>query len=142
MGVPFIKHRCRHRVFWLRRGNYISPAPPFLPAGRRYIICLCSLLRCSGRSRGLTCPPAAANSSSPASRAAAEGLRCAAFDCVAFAPCRLLSQAVLSHPLRGAYRAYCAGLQRYAVFLIERRLVELKGLEPSTSCLQSRCSSH
>ena len=61
----------------------------------------------------LTCPPAAANSSPPASRAAAEGLRSAAFTFVAPAlrcPLRLPPNcAVRSHPLRGAYRALPAG---------------------------------
>ena len=61
----------------------------------------------------LTCPPAAANSSPPASRAAAEGLRSAAFTFVAPAPrCPLRlppNRAVRSHPLRGAYRAFSPG---------------------------------
>ena len=61
----------------------------------------------------LTCPPAAANSSPPASRAAAEGLRSAAFTFVALAPrCPLRlppNRAVRSHPLRGAYRAFSPG---------------------------------
>ena len=61
----------------------------------------------------LTCPPAAANSSPPASRAAAEGLRSAAFTFVASAPrCPLRlppNRAVRSHPLRGAYRAFSPG---------------------------------
>ena len=63
----------------------------------------------------LTCPPAAANSSPPASRAAAEGLRSAAFTFVALAPrCPLRlppNRAVRSHPLRGAYRAFFTGRQ-------------------------------
>ena len=63
----------------------------------------------------LTCPPAAANSSPPASRAAAEGLRSAAFTFVALAPrCPLRlppNRAVRSHPLRGAYRAFLARRQ-------------------------------
>ena len=61
----------------------------------------------------LTCPPAAANSSPPASRAAAEGLRSAAFTFVALVPrCPLRlppNRAVRSHPLRGAYRAFSPG---------------------------------
>ena len=59
-------------------------------------------------------PPAAANSP-PASRAAAEGLRSAAFTFVAPAPrCPLRlppNRAVRSHPLRGACRAFFAGRQ-------------------------------
>ena len=43
-------------------------------------------------------------------RATAESLRCAAFTCVALAPCSFAwRKGVRSHPLRGAYRACCAG---------------------------------
>ena len=99
---------------WDSRGKYISPAPPISysvpgfhfpwvaplpPAAEDFVL--------------LTCPPAAANSSPPASRAAAEGLRSAAFTFVAPAPrCPLRlppNRAVRSHPLRGAYRAFSPG---------------------------------
>ena len=69
----------------------------------------------TARGGGL-CPPylsACAANSPPALRAAAEGLRSAAFTFVAPAPrCPLRlppNRAVRSHPLRGAYRAFFAG---------------------------------
>ena len=82
-------------------GFHFPWVAPFPPAAEDFVL--------------LTCPPAAANSSPPASRAAAEGLRSAAFTFVASAPrCPLRlppNRAVRSHPLRGAYRAFFAGRQ-------------------------------
>ena len=82
-------------------GFHFPWVAPFPPAAEDFVL--------------LTCPPAAANSSPPASRAAAEGLRSAAFTFVALAPrCPLRlppNRAVRSHPLRGAYRAFFAGRQ-------------------------------
>ena len=142
MGIPLEFSALGHCADWLRRGNYISPAPPFLTLCRAF------------ETRGLRHsfrggPPGGPYLSACGGqlltarlrRAMAEGLRCAAFDCVAFAPCCsfLLKRAVLSHPLRGAYRAFSPGR---TVALENCKMVESKGLEPSTSCLQSRCSSH
>ena len=80
-------------------GFHFPWVAPFPPAAEDFVL--------------LTCPPAAANSSPPASRAAAEGLRSAAFTFVALAPrCPLRlppNRAVRSHPLRGAYRAFSPG---------------------------------
>ena len=80
-------------------GFHFPWVAPFPPAAEDFVL--------------LTCPPAAANSSPPASRAAAEGLRSAAFTFVAPAPrCPLRlppNRAVRSHPLRGAYRAFSPG---------------------------------
>ena len=80
-------------------GFHFPWVAPFPPAAEDFVL--------------LTCPPAAANSSPPASRAAAEGLRSAAFTFVAPAPrCPLRlppNRAVRSHPLRGAYRAFLPG---------------------------------
>ena len=82
-------------------GFHFPWVAPFPPAAEDFVL--------------LTCPPAAANSSPPASRAAAEGLRSAAFTFVAPAPhCPLRlppNRAVRSHPLRGAYRAFLARRQ-------------------------------
>ena len=79
-------------------GFHFPWVAPFPPAAEDFVL--------------LTCPPAAANSP-PASRAAAEGLRSAAFTFVALAPrCPLRlppNRAVRSHPLRGAYRAFLPG---------------------------------
>ncbi len=99
---------CSVCVSWTRpsalsrdsRGKYIFPPISYSVPGFHF-------------PRVAPLPPAAANSSPPASRAAAEGLRSAAFTFVAPAPrCPLRlppNCAVRSHPLRGAYRALPAG---------------------------------
>ena len=101
---------CSVFVSWTRpsalsrdsRGKYISPPISYSVPGFHF-------------PRVAPLPPAAANSSPPASRAAAESLRSAAFTFVALAPrCPLRlppNRAVRSHPLRGAYRAFFAGRQ-------------------------------
>ena len=110
----------------------------------------------------LTCPPAAANSSPPASRAAAEGLRSAAFTSAA----RRIPRFFTGRQSRANHHKYMVGVLGFeprtsslsgtrsnqlsytpildyrSFSTAESLMVESKGLEPSTSCLQSRCSSH
>ena len=70
-------------------------------------------------------------------RATAESLRCAAFTCVALAPCSFACRkGVRSHPLRGAYRACCAGLKRPFSYM-----VGVLGFEPRTSSLSGTRSN-
>ena len=70
-------------------------------------------------------------------RATAESLRCAAFTCVALAPCSFAwRKGVRSHPLRGAYRACCAGLKRPFSYM-----VGVLGFEPRTSSLSGTRSN-
>ena len=86
-------------------GESFSPAPPFPP--------------CAGLSLAVGCAPATAARALPAHlsafgrqlftarlrRAAAEGLRFAAFDCVTFVPCRLLR---LCRTMRFSHFRYAA----------------------------------
>ena len=81
-------------------------------------------------------------------RATAESLRCAAFTCVALAPCSFAwRKGVRSHPLRGAYRACCAGLKRRVgftsmdIFPTAANMVGVLGFEPRTSSLSGTRSN-
>ena len=108
----------------------------FFPPGSRRRLCR------------LTCPPSAANSSP---RAGARYGRGPSLRCVHLRrTCSLLlcfRKGVRSHPLRGAYRACCAGLKRRVrftsmdIFPTAANMVGVLGFEPRTSSLSGTRSN-
>jgi len=97
------------------RGKAFPPHPHFHPVPGFHFSWVAPLLPRRGLCP-LTCPPLAANSSPPASRATAEGLRFAAFDYVAFAPCRPLRLCRTVRFSHIRYAAHTALLNRATTF--------------------------
>ena len=113
MGIPLEFSVLGYCADWLRRGNYISPAPPFLTLCRAFET---RGLRCSYRGGPfgallvrrrrptLHRPPLAGYGRGPSLRCVRLRRFCS------WPPASALpNHAVLSHPLRGAYRAFESG---------------------------------